>query len=166
MNIKKMFEMQKGLDQHIEDQHQLAHTDLFDRKILALLVELGELANETRCFKFWSVKAPSQRNIILEEFVDGIHFILSLGIECGFETKVEFVQPPNQLGSLITQTEQFLLIYRRISNFQATRSLEDYQELINEFLKLAAILDFSQQEIEQAYIDKNEVNYERQQQGY
>ena len=52
--------------------------------MLALLVEIGELANETRSFKFWSVKPASEKKIILEEFVDGIHFILSLGIECGF----------------------------------------------------------------------------------
>ncbi|HAQ08050.1 MAG TPA: dUTPase, partial [Bacillus bacterium] len=85
MNIEKLFRMQKELDRHIELQHGLVEEDLFDRKILALLVELGELANETRCFKFWSLKPSSEKQVILEEFVDGIHFILSLGIECGFD---------------------------------------------------------------------------------
>ncbi len=79
--------MQQALDSHIEEKHQLQNEDLFTRKTLALLVEIGELANETRCFKFWSVKPASEKQVVLEEFVDGIHFILSLGIECGFHQK-------------------------------------------------------------------------------
>ena len=47
---------------------------------MALLVE-RELANETRSFKFWSTKGPSANEIILEEYVDSIHFLLSLLIE-------------------------------------------------------------------------------------
>lgn len=85
MNTITLFKMQKALDSHIESQHGLQNEDLFERKVLALLVEIGELANETRCFKFWSVKPSSERNVILEEFVDGVHFILSLGIECGYD---------------------------------------------------------------------------------
>ena len=85
MQLEKLFKMQKALDQHIEEKHELQQEDLFNRKVLALLVEVGELANETRCFKFWSVKPSSEKSVVLEEFVDGIHFILSLGIECGFQ---------------------------------------------------------------------------------
>ncbi|GAE45933.1 dimeric dUTPase [Mesobacillus boroniphilus JCM 21738] len=92
MNTTHLFKMQKALDSHIESQHGLENEDLFDRKVLALLVEIGELANETRCFKFWSMKPSSERDIILEEFVDGVHFILSLGIECGYEN-LESVTP-------------------------------------------------------------------------
>ena len=163
MNVTKLFDMQKGLDQHIEDQHQLATDDLFDRKILALLVELGELANETRCFKFWSLKGPSANQVILEEFVDGIHFILSLGLECGYEARFELTTISRQTENL---TDQFITIYRVISEFQATRSFEAYQTLFQDYLHLASLLGFSNIEIEQAYIEKNEVNYQRQKQGY
>ncbi|WP_178076329.1 dUTP diphosphatase, partial [Pseudomonas sp. 2822-15] len=34
---------------------------------------------------FWSDKGPSTDEVILEEYVDGIHFILSVGIESGFD---------------------------------------------------------------------------------
>ena len=96
MQLEKLFNMQQALDQHIEEKHELQHEDLFNRKVLALLVELGELANETRCFKFWSIKPSSEKSVVLEEFVDGIHFILSLGIECGFQN-LEYamnIEPP------------------------------------------------------------------------
>ena len=163
MNVTKLFEMQKGLDQHIEEQHQLTETDLFDRKVLALLVELGELANETRCFKFWSLKGPSASQVILEEFVDGIHFILSLGLESGYEDKFE-LSP--YIGQEVDLTTQFITIYKVVGEFQASRSFEGFQTLFQSYLYLAALLGFSNSEIEQAYIEKNEVNYQRQQQGY
>lgn len=73
MNFKKLFNMQQQLDNRIKEEHNIHTESLFDRKILALQVELGELANETRCFKFWSKKPSAQWNIILEEYVDGIH---------------------------------------------------------------------------------------------
>ncbi len=85
MDWNQLLNMQNELDRHIESEHGLQNADLVDKKILALLVELGELANETRCFKFWSKKAPSEQEVILEEYVDGIHFILSLGIEIGIQ---------------------------------------------------------------------------------
>lgn len=163
MNLEKLFEMQKGLDSHIEAQHELKSEDLFDRKVLALLVELGELANETRCFKFWSLKAPSPKEVILEEFVDGIHFILSLGIECEFTEKADLNGIQNQTNSL---TEQFLEVYRIIEEYREARSLEKYEEMFQAYLYLATIMGFSNVEIEQAYYKKNEVNYERQKQGY
>ncbi|MBT2638536.1 MULTISPECIES: dUTP diphosphatase [unclassified Bacillus (in: firmicutes)] len=163
MNTITLFKMQKALDQHIESQHKLEHEDLFDRKVLALLVEIGELANETRCFKFWSVKPPSQTEIILEEFVDGVHFILSLGIECGFES----LESITQNGSEETDTsKQFLSIYKSVHKFRNSRRKEDYEQLFQGYLKLAQMLGLNEDQIEQAYIKKNEVNYERQRKGY
>jgi dimeric dUTPase (all-alpha-NTP-PPase superfamily) len=163
MNLEKLFEMQKGLDSHIESQHSLESEDLFDRKVLALLVELGELANETRCFKFWSLKPASEKEVILEEFVDGIHFILSLGIESGFTKSVQLTSEPPKTESL---TEQFLITYAKIEQFRIAKTLEAYQEMFQSCLHIAEILGFSSVEIQQAYIQKNEVNYERQKQGY
>jgi dimeric dUTPase (all-alpha-NTP-PPase superfamily) len=163
MNTNTLFKMQKALDRHIESQHKLEEEDLFDRKVLALLVEIGELANETRCFKFWSVKPPSQTEIILEEFVDGVHFILSLGIECGYDNLETISQ--SQSDELDT-TKHFLAIYESVQKFRISRRKEDYEQLFQSYLKLAQLLGLNEDQIEQAYIKKNEVNYERQRQGY
>ncbi|MBD8068920.1 dUTP diphosphatase [Bacillus sp. PS06] len=162
MDLRQLFTMQTKLDQHIVNQHHLEDEDLFDRKILALLVELGELANETRAFKFWSLKPPASRETILEEFVDGVHFILSLGIDLGFESEVlDFLE--EKKGNTV---EQFLVLYQQITAFQSSKSIEDYKKLIQDYFTLAVILGFSEEQIVQAYISKNEVNFERQEQGY
>ncbi len=54
MNLTKLFETQDQLDDRIIKEKGLQGQDLLDKKILALQVELGELANEWRGFKFWS----------------------------------------------------------------------------------------------------------------
>src|SRR5690554_4670233 len=54
MNLTKLFELQRKLDEHIIKEKGLEGEDLLPKKILALQVELGELANEWRGFKFWS----------------------------------------------------------------------------------------------------------------
>lgn len=153
--------MQAGLDQHIETKHGLQSENVVDRKILALLVELGELANETRCFKFWSLKGPSDQETILTEYVDGIHFILSLANEYDFKLSV-----PEEFTTENNVTEQFLLLYQGISHFQNERKNDIFQTVFAEYLSLGKMLGFSAEDVEKAYVSKNEVNYERQKQGY
>lgn len=163
MRLEKLFEMQQGLDQHIEEKHGLQNEDLFDRKVLALLVELGELANETRCFKFWSIKPSSEKGVILEEFVDGIHFILSLGIECGYQN-LDYtldIEP-----STVSVHEQFLLIYEKVNEFKVSKNDLDFKTLLQSYLQLGALLGITYEEMEIAYFTKNEVNYQRQQNNY
>jgi dimeric dUTPase (all-alpha-NTP-PPase superfamily) len=162
MNLSKLFMMQKELDTKIETQHQLQNESLVERKVLALLVEVGELANETRCFKFWSLKPPAPIDVILEEYVDGIHFILSLGIEINVEPSLSF-EIKHTVRSV---TEQFLQVYESINAFKKEQSISMYKKMFEEYLLLANLLGFSNEQIEAAYMSKNEVNHERQQQGY
>ena len=48
-------------------------------RIMALQVEVSELANATRCFKYWSRKPPENKERILSEYADIFHFLLSVG---------------------------------------------------------------------------------------
>jgi dimeric dUTPase (all-alpha-NTP-PPase superfamily) len=163
MNLHKLFSMQAALDAHIEEQHGIKKEDVMEKKVLALLVETGELANETRTFKFWSVKGPSDRETILEEYVDGIHFLLSLGISLNLEDTVLDLEPKQSESSL---TSQFLEVYAKIQDFRKQLSNEAYREMFQSFISLGVMLGFSGQDIEEAYVSKNEVNYDRQKQGY
>ncbi|HWO98281.1 MAG TPA: dUTP diphosphatase [Bacillus sp. (in: firmicutes)] len=162
MNYEQLFEMQRQLDQHIEEKHGLQQERLVERKVLALLVEVGELANETRCFKFWSVKPPAAKETILEEYVDGIHFLLSLGLELKIE---EHITIPREKTNH-TLTNQFLKVYECISHFQTDMSPDTYIDMFSQYLILGELLGFSAEDIKKAYMSKNEVNFQRQEQGY
>lgn len=162
MNFEQLFRMQRQLDQHIEVKHGLQQERLLERKILALLVEVGELANETRCFKFWSVKPPAANETVLEEYVDGIHFLLSLGLELNIPEHIAIPTAQNTH----TLTDQFLKVYECISHFQTNISQDTYINMFSQYLILGGLLGFSAEDIKNAYISKNEINFQRQEQGY
>lgn len=163
MDLLHLFKLQKELDERILEEHNLESKKLLKEKMLALLVEVGELANETRCFKYWSNKPASEREVILEEYVDGLHFILSIGIDLGVDKNFLFYKcaQPNK-----TVVQIFLDVYSKVIRFHDQPSITNYIELFTSYLLLGQALDFTQEEIEKAYLSKNEVNHERQMQGY
>ncbi|MCM3743586.1 dUTP diphosphatase [Sporosarcina luteola] len=161
MELATLFTMQRQLDAYIQ-QNQLVTKDVFKEKGLALLVELAELANETRCFKFWSTKGPSERNIILEEYVDSIHFLLSLGIEKELDNLD--VWPVAEVEGDLTET--FLQTVNAVQEFLVATNMESYKSIWIHYGAIARRLDISYNEIMKAYVDKNEENYKRQQTGY
>ncbi|AJA49969.1 hypothetical protein CPAST_c39310 [Clostridium pasteurianum DSM 525 = ATCC 6013] len=161
MNLEKLFTLQKELDNRILKEHNLNGEILFSQKALALQVELGELANETRCFKYWSKKSPSPEENILEEFVDCLHFILSIGIDKKFQ-HIEITV--GNYGDEIT--DQFLDIFIDINDFLICSSIDHYITLLEDFLSLGLSLGFTESKIEEAYLKKNLINHERQDNGY
>ncbi|UPW82374.1 dUTP diphosphatase [Lysinibacillus sp. Ag94] len=161
MNLQQLFKMQKGLDDFIEKTQNIEH-DVFKEKGLALMVELAELANETRCFKFWSTKGASERDVILEEYVDSIHFILSLGLLKGY-TAIEKWPVIEEKRDL---TETFLMTQDYILSFISQPTEDRYLAIWQCYGLLAFNLGFSFEDVVAAYIEKNEENYNRQRSGY
>ncbi|HSP22361.1 MAG TPA: dUTP diphosphatase [Planococcus sp. (in: firmicutes)] len=161
MNLQKLFKMQEELDRFIQS-NQGINEDVFRKKGLALLIELAELANETRCFKFWSQKGPSERGVILEEYVDSIHFLLSLGIEKNLNMMEEWPERVSESDL----TELFIGTQREILDFLEDYSMSNYQDLWSWYGAIAEALGFSYDDIIEAYLAKNQTNYERQKEGY
>lgn len=182
MNLSKLFEMQRELDEYIEREHpRKPKEDRLAKKILALLVELGELANEWRGFKFWSYDQKPRTKVhktytsvlgieknysnpLLEEYVDCLHFILSIGLELdipeiyGTETKWD------ELTSVETDiTQQFLLVFENVNTLV---HVIDWLNLFADFYILGELLGFTWEQIEQAYIRKNQINHDRQNNSY
>ncbi|HAM79581.1 dUTP diphosphatase [Ornithinibacillus bavariensis] len=182
MNLQYLFEIQAGLDAHIMEEHpELKGQDNLDWKILALQVELGECANEWRGFKKWSKdQEPKTKgdwlkstgiengrfidvyeNPLLEEYVDCLHFILSIGLELDVkEVSLKEVQRTD----IVFMFNELFEITSNLRNFY-TRIIE-YDWLVTEFVKLGEMLGFTWEQIETAYLEKNKVNHERQVNGY
>ncbi|SHH47241.1 dUTP diphosphatase [Tepidibacter thalassicus] len=164
MNLEKLYNLQQKLDEKINNTHNLINQSLISHKILALQVEVGELANETRCFKFWSLKGPSPKNIILEEFVDCLHFILSIGLNLKFnDITINDLNSENTNEDL---TNTFLNFFDSISLLKNNISKENYINMFSKFLSLGKQLNFSPEEIEKSYLHKNNINHKRQEEGY
>ncbi|MCZ2258014.1 dUTP diphosphatase [Sporosarcina sp. G11-34] len=161
MELSKMYIMQRELDAFIQ-KNRTKNTNTFREKGLALLVELAELANETRSFKFWSTKGPSANEVILEEYVDSIHFLLSLGIEKGFDDLTRW--PEKEVAGDLT--ELFLKTTESIIEFLNELTIESYEDVWIHYGAIAKSLGFTYANIIDAYVMKNEENFNRQNSGY
>jgi dimeric dUTPase (all-alpha-NTP-PPase superfamily) len=191
MNLQKLFELQRQLDEHIEREHpRKPGEDRLAKKILALQVEIGELANCWRGFKYWSrdqaprIGIPSVHydenlghdvveyvgpNPLLEEFADCLHFLLSIGNDINMNEVYEDYEPKplyfgdgDILGQFIVYDWINSLYFHRHEDVNG----EMYDLVFAYFLGLGKMLGFSWQEIEEAYLRKNAVNHERQEMGY
>lgn len=209
MNLQKLFEAQAELDAFIEQQHPtLPGENRLEKKVLALLVELGECANEWRGFKFWSNDQESNtfvpnpkdvclkcsgtgmldeekefierrfcddcdgcgnhyHNALLEEFVDCLHFILSIGNDLHFDYEEFLKRQAAMAGDInllfidvMASTTEIILHYR--TDF-ARYSL---YATLRRFLKIGRKLGFTEEQIEEAYWKKYEINKQRQRDGY
>ena len=201
MNLSKLFELQKVLDEKIIKEKNLEGRDLLPMKILALQVELGELANEWRGFKFWSKdQSPRKRwsggcdkcdyweakdserrslrpdgsecdcynglrpvNTVLEEYVDCLHFILTIGLELGVgNPKFSY-----KICGEDSVTDYFRVVFWRTSEIIESDNPQPwFNDLFTSFYALGEQLGFNWTEVEQAYITKNEINHVRQANGY
>lgn len=202
MNLSKLFEMQRELDERIMDEHpELKGQNNLDWKILALQVELGECANEWRGFKKWSKDQEARiyeechvcnghgktmvpsfpsfddfeqeicpvcqgegvtgKNPLLEEYVDCLHFILSIGLEKwnGYDYELKSVRER-------FLTDQFNWLFRKVGDFSQYPTKGNYFWIINIFVGLGEMLGFTWEQIEQAYFQKNVINHKRQEAGY
>jgi dimeric dUTPase (all-alpha-NTP-PPase superfamily) len=189
LELQKLFQMQKELDEHIMTEHpEMRGQNNLDWKILALQVELGECANEWRGFKKWSndqeprtkvvIKEPQGQCAdvikypLLEEYVDCLHFILSIGLELKLqELKINPLE--NEFTSVLeafqhsfnwTVNLNYVLFDEPFST--EYRIERTYFNLISVFVTLGELLGFTWEQVEEAYFSKNAVNHSRQDGGY
>lgn len=205
MDLQKLFETQRVLDEHIYEKHpELRGQNNLDWKILALQVELGECANEWRGFKKWSNDQEPRNHVhagvcsycggtgeddteeeyfecdmcggegeefanpLLEEYVDCLHFILSIGLELDMILSNSVVAYPRYHDPVKNITFCFsdlMLQASTLLNAEGDKEIE-YMSLLSRFFRLGLDLGFTWGEIEQAYYAKNRKNHSRQESGY
>ncbi|WP_041270036.1 dUTP diphosphatase [Parageobacillus thermoglucosidasius] len=203
MNLSKLFELQRQLDEHIEKEHpRKPGEDRLAKKILALQVELGELANNWRGFKYWSYNQKPKteelgecplckgtgdlgtvwaenciecggtgkvvvKNPLLEEYVDCLHFILSIAIELGYTVDDLYVWDDELVGKTEDIFLELMYWVVLIKSKDERKRKEAFRTVCYIFFNMAEQrLGFTWEQIEEAYMRKNAINHERQNNGY
>ena len=161
IDLTNLYQKQKELDARIAENHHVTYGTTRERRILALLVEIGEFANATRCFKYWSNKPSEAMDIVLDEYVDGLHFFLSLGIDINTSKKqYNYIKKADNL------TKQILEVYRLASNFYKMQDEKSYIKAFQAFINITPLLKVRWTTIEKAYYKKLGENYHRQDTNY
>lgn len=162
MNLKLLFKLQGALDYHIEKTQGLRVP--FNNKVLAVIVEVGECANDWQGFKLWK-KNREPKPKVLEEYVDIFHFILSLGNEIEIDPE-KIIYEDLQKHKEENITDQFVRVAVTAGQLKTWRNRTDWSLLFHEYMALGEMLGFKWSEIVNAYLHKNNINHERQANGY
>lgn len=158
--LEELLEMQKALDNAFMKSNGLTYDDTIANNMrVALIVEVGELMNEFPTkFKHWKKTAVDNREKGLVEFIDCLHFVLSL---------INYEKSQVQL----MEYENYTDILKGEDTLLHTLS-ELVDDLYTGKVKLMFLFDlgnylgFTWEEIYNAYKDKNAINYERIKNGY
>lgn len=148
MNLNKLFDLQQDLNYRLVEGHDLDEYVLSQRKALGLHVQIGKLANSTNCFKFWNKKDSIDRKVVLEDYLYSLFFILSIGLDKCY-TDINL----NPRHSEYCLTDQFLTLYIDINDLVITSSKDHYKTIFDDFLSLGLSLGFTDEEIENTYIE-------------
>ncbi|MGH2319368.1 dUTP diphosphatase [Planococcus sp. SE5232] len=205
--LTELFETQRLLDAEIERKHpRIPDEDRLEKRVLALLVELGECANEWRGFKFWSNRQTANtlyqttcdpdaathhycedckedvankdtlkhfkkcegvlyplraKNPLLEEYVDCVHFALSIGLQLNIPLNLEWGPYRKK-----TVTEQFKDLLQADWETYYPNVYHGYCRNMELLIGLGEMLGFTWEQIETAYMSKNVTNWKRQEEGY
>ena len=160
-DLTDLYIKQKELDLEIANNHHISYESTYEKRVLALLVELGELANATRTFKFWSNKGPETKERVLDEYADGLHFLLSIGL--AYHYQVDSIEVDEEK---VEPTDAILKSYHYINEFYNDRNLSKYLVAFEFYLKILASLGYTWSEAYDAYFKKLEENRHRQDTNY
>lgn len=159
--LLEMLEMQKALNQNIlEEYGDEKYT--WDNLLHALFDELGELNHELKAKWCWWKKTqkPVDREKLLEEYVDCIHFGLCMILKRQGNLEQDVAQIEKYYYNHICYDSVYLH-FVQIVNPSCTA--------VNRFVNLLCLgnsLGFTFDTIYKAYIKKNKVNHERLKEGY
>lgn len=131
----------------------------------------GEYIPDFKDYPHFPEKKPQ---LLLEEYIDCIHFILSIGIQTGYEP-TDLTPKRAESGGIL---QQFLSLNKHVGAMDfayqvdcaggfETHNFEDkYEFSLRLILGLGEMLGFTWEQIESAYMAKNAINHNRQSTGY
>lgn len=169
-DIFYLMTQQEKLDKNIRAKKGISvlhwNYNLVKNQLIALNVEINEFINECHdIWKYWKDK-PVDKDKIIEEAVDVIHFIMlneNKG-KVSFKANSELMKENLEKYSK-EKTEYIKTPLQAIYLLQDTEYNSNTEKL---FLVLLILdhYDFTAKDIMDKYIEKNKVNFERMETGY
>ena len=142
LDITSIYKETKYLDELFSLQYNIKSPEIIQKYKLELLVEFGELANETRCFKFWSTKQSKNKKKILEEYIDCLFMILYFCNITDVSLNEDFIEENDR-----NVVEVFLKLYEYGTDLNKELDKEVIKKLLVEILYLSKLLGFTLEDL-------------------
>ncbi len=161
LELQEIYEEAKYLDILFNARNNLKSQEIINKNILELLVEIGELANETRCFKYWSLKKASPKEVILEEYIDCLFMILSFCNLLDISLKENFQEENN-----LDLVSSFINLYEKTSSLKTKLEKEQVKYLLVDIFHIAKLLNFTLEDLKRGSKLKSLIIQKRFQEDY
>lgn len=168
MSLLELHKKQLTLDKEILSNNNLKGVKLFEQKVIALDIELGEFYNEVESFKYW--KKNKGKDKILEEACDALHFLLSLANDCSHK----LMKPTDLIKTGSDNWVDHFLINRKIvatkknlwSKFYINKDPYILNAILRDMMTVLNIMGYTFKDLEAQYYKKNKINFKRQEENY
>ena len=158
MIFNDVFKTNKELDEMFNNS--FPDDEMVKKNKIELLVEIGELANETRYFKYWSNK-PINLDLVKGEYADCIiitlYFfnIMNISLDEEFKTIEKY-----------NKVDVFGRLYKLASDFYYNNDKELIKEIFVTIINLGYMIGFTNQDIINLSLNKIKKDKERFKEGF
>ncbi|MCY9806917.1 dUTP diphosphatase [Lentilactobacillus senioris] len=169
VNLNRSIEQQKGLSWNPERRLANAY--------VALDVELAEVANTSEWFKVWKThrgkhdEGKTPEETLLVEYCDAFDFFLLLASLKKWTAVI--LDSQEQIADIIAKKpeqfldKQYLILKQMLFKSYFNHDQSSFAHAWHLFLKLGLVdFQFSPEQIQTAFQQKNQLNFERQQNNY
>lgn len=150
---KKVYKKNVELDDVFYQKYE-NEPKMYEKNCVEFMVEFGEFLNETKCFKYWSIKGP-KLDEMLEEFADVFTMLLYFYNESDSELNLINIDKNDDLYYLINE------VYYLGTRLQRTITKELLDNIFSKLLSIANILKIEEIEIIEAINKKHIIIEER-----
>ena len=143
---------------HIFQVKYSNESKMYEKNCIGLLVELGEFINETKCFKYWTIKKPEKEKV-LEEYSDCIMSIMTFHNE----EELDFSIPYDKTNNLL---ELLNKIYSDTTKIYENNDINIVKKIFANIMHIKDYLDISEEDLIEAISKKQLIVEERLNSNY
>ena len=158
----KLYARNKLLDKFFMNKYKNEEDKYYEKNCLELIVELCEFANESKCFKYWSVK-KANKELLLEEYADSLLMVLYMFNTYNIDS-VEVREFPMSLDILGLFNELIRMCTLLMGKCHVDGDL--LKNIFSYLYNIGKMLDLNDDEILDACYKKIEKNEERLNSNY
>ena len=98
-------------------KNEILNTTRINQKILSFLHDLSEVALESRCYLFWEKEEPVNHQQLLENYLEGLTMLMSIGYELRIDSIKNHTEIPENLDiySLFFKIHRSILFFCKVN---------------------------------------------------
>lgn len=162
MELNELFKIQEIIENKIKsfsdiEEDSVGKENIFDIKFLALQVKTGEIANLTKCYKYYKIKRNIPKEKIIVRYIDGMKFLLSIGNNYEFNVinkdSIDKIEKTDNVIKLFSSIfDDIRDLRKKILQKDYVDSLTIYIRLFARYVNLGECLGLSFEEVYEYYM--------------